>query len=167
MTEAVLSWERLGDYGELRTFRRSGPPWHLAIEVLRESDGRAWTLRIPLDELRSLTTVLRSAFARLIQPGDLVFDEDGVAVITSDRLRGDRELHALVMQQGEDLIFALWMREHLRSGWSWSLDAVFVPLDLYRPLLELLGKAIEVAKRPSGGRSMPSVAAGEGRSYPT
>ncbi|SNB62388.1 hypothetical protein SAMN07250955_103106 [Arboricoccus pini] len=156
MTEAILTWEKLGEYGELRTFRRSGPPWHLAIEILREVDGRAWTLRIPLDELRALMTVLRSASARLGAPSELVFDEDGTAVLTSDRLRGDRELYALVLQQNDDLIFALWTREHLRSGWSWSLDAVFVPIDLYRSFIDLLFKAIEAAKQPNAGH-MPNL----------
>lgn len=166
MTEAVLSWEKLGDYGELRTFRRSGPPWHLAIEILREVDGRAWTLRVPLDELRALMTVLRSASARLGSPSELVFDEDGTAVLTSDRLRGDRELYALVLQQNDDLIFALWIREHLRAGWSWSLDAVFVPIDLYRTFIDLLVKAIEVAKHPSAGAMPSALAAQAGMSFP-
>ena len=43
-------------------------------------------------------------------------------------------LAALVLAQGEERALALWRRERLREGWSWTIDLVLVPLAHGLPL---------------------------------
>ena len=63
MEQAAVIAERLDELGELRIYRRAGPPEHVAIEILRDSDGRAWTLRVPWTRRASLRELLADAQA--------------------------------------------------------------------------------------------------------
>jgi hypothetical protein len=124
----VVAVEPLENYGELRCFLRDGPPRHFACEILREVDGRAWTLRVPTARLDALRALLRQAQRRMYDTEPAEFDEEGMIWLGRERLAEDEELAALFLQQETDIIFAIWKREHLPTGWSWTLEAMFVPV---------------------------------------
>jgi len=130
MVATVIACERLGDHGELRVFLRDGPPEHLALEIFRDEDGRAWTLRVPADDAGRLERVVRTAAQRLGRADPLIADADGTATLAREPLGVGGELVALVLEQDGREVFALWRREPAQGGWSWTLDALFVPLDL-------------------------------------
>ena len=156
MEQAAIIAERLDELGELRIYRRAGPPEHMAIEILRDSDGRAWTLRVPWARRASLRELLAEIQAQLDDPGDdgLTFDDQGCAELGKTELAPDDEVLAVILQQGEDHAFALWRRELTRQGWSWTLDVVVAPKALAGPLCSRLLAALEqLDQRPSPGAS--------------
>ena len=53
------------------------------------------------------------------------------------------QLAAVVLEDGQDRAFALWRQEELRSGWSWTIDVVVVPLDLAEGLCQLTLHALD------------------------
>jgi hypothetical protein len=158
MEQPAVVQERLEGLGELRIYRRPGPPEHAAFEVLRASDGRAWTLRAPWTARETLTTLLTSARDRLDAEEPPVFDNEGCAEIARAALGADDEILVVLLQQGEEKALAVWRRERARSGWSWTLDVVVVPErlggELCRRLLEGLERLAQV-KEPAGTRAHP------------
>ena len=124
----VVAVEPLENYGELRCFLRDGPPPHFACEVLREADGRAWTLRVPTARLDAFRALLRQAQRRMYDTAPAEFDAEGMIWLGRERLTEEEELAALFLQQEADIMFAIWKREHLPAGWSWTLEAMFVPV---------------------------------------
>lgn len=129
--EAAIICERLGDHGELRTYRRPGPPEHIAFEILREVDGRAWTLRVPWEVRSSFRDLLGDARERLLAEDGLPdFDEQGCAELAKTHLGGGEEILAVLLEQGGERAFAVWRRETTRHGWNWTLDVVVVPAGL-------------------------------------
>ena len=152
----VLAVEPLEGYGELRCFLRDGPPAHFACEVLREVDGRAWTLRVPVARLGVLRALLRHARRVMKDTETAEFDAEGMFWLGRERLVEGEEIAALVLQEGDSLVFALWKREHLRTGWSWTLDAVFVPVALAMPLCEMLDASLEALTRAYQSAFIPT-----------
>jgi len=53
------------------------------------------------------------------------------------------QLAAVLIAQGDQRAFALWRREQLRSGWSWTVDVMVVPLELARRLCGLVLQVID------------------------
>jgi hypothetical protein len=155
MEQAAVIAERLDELGELRIYRRAGPPEHVAIEILRDSDGRAWTLRVPWTRRASLRELLADAQLRLEEPDEeLAFDEQGCAELGKTQLAPDDEVLAVILEQGEDHAFALWRRELTRQGWSWTLDVVIAPRALAGTLCaRLLAGLEQLDQRPSLGPS--------------
>ena len=135
--------ERLGVHGELRVQRRPGPPEHLAFEVLREADGRAWTLRVPRAAGPELRRLLAAAAARLGQGTEPAFDERGCALLARVALAADDELAAVLLAEGEERAFALWRRGLTRQGWAWTPEVVVVPGALAPAFLARVAAALE------------------------
>jgi len=132
MGEAVAAviCERLDDHGELRTYRRPGPPEHIAFEILREADGRAWTLRVPWEARSPFRDLLDEARERLADDDGRDFDEQGCAELAKADLGAGEQLVAVLLEQGDERAFAVWRRELARHGWNWTLDVVVVPAGL-------------------------------------
>ncbi|HEX8374963.1 MAG TPA: hypothetical protein VF606_07270 [Geminicoccaceae bacterium] len=130
-TAAAVICERLGDHGELRAYRRPGPPEHIAFEILREADGRAWTLRVPWEARSRFRDLLGEARERL-GGGEAApdFDEQGCAELAKADLGAGEELVAVLLEQGGDRAFAVWRRELAKQGWNWTLDVVVAPAGL-------------------------------------
>lgn len=129
MVARVLAREPLPDHGELRAYRLEERD-EILLEVLREADGRAWQLRVPVAERGTLRRLAREAARTLRAPDGPVFDGRGTALLGSVRLGAKDELAALAMREGEEQALALWRRECLRTGWSWTIDLVLVPMPL-------------------------------------
>jgi hypothetical protein len=55
----------------------------------------------------------------------------------------------VVLEESEERAFALWRQEQLRSGWSWTIDVVVVPLELAKRLCALV---LQVIDRVNAGR---------------
>ena len=132
MGEAVAAviCERLDDHGELRTYRRPGPPEHIAFEILREADGRAWTLRVPWEARSPFRDLVGEARERLADDDGRDFDEQGCAELAKADLGAGEQLVAVLLEQGDERAFAVWRRELARHGWNWTLDVVVVPAGL-------------------------------------
>lgn len=146
--EAEIICERLGGHGELRTYRRPGPPEHVAFEILREADGRAWTLRVPWETRSPFRDLLGAARERLTSAGDDAstapdFDEQGCAELAKTHLAGGEEILAVLLEQGDERAFALWRREPTRQGWNWTLDVVVVPAGLATVACDLMLAALD------------------------
>ncbi|MDX6750294.1 hypothetical protein SH611_10800 [Geminicoccaceae bacterium 1502E] len=155
MAGSVIAWERIGELGELRGFVREGPPPHYAFEILQDEDGRAWTLRVPLAQDASLRRVLAAVAGRLQHLHDIEPDEEGCRRLAGELLGGEDELVALVMSgQGQER-FALWRRERLGSGWSWTLDVVFAPLGDAAELCRLIEAALAQAREQMRTGTLP------------
>jgi hypothetical protein len=142
MVSQVIACERLGEHGELRGFVRDGPPQHLAFEIFRDADGRAWTLRVPLADHARLERLTTVAAARLARGGAPALAEDGTATLARETLSNGDEVVALVLEQDGERVFALWRREPARDGWSWTLDAVFVPEALAEASCAVIRRAL-------------------------
>ncbi len=127
---AAVICERLDDHGELRTYRRPGPPEHIAFEILREADGRAWTLRVPWEARSPFRDLLGEARERLADDDGRDFDEQGCAELAKADLGAGEQLVAVLLEQGDERAFAVWRRELARHGWNWTLDVVVVPAGL-------------------------------------
>jgi hypothetical protein len=154
--------ERLGELGELRAYRRPGPPEHVAFEVLRESDGRAWTLRVPWGGREALRRLLAAAGERLgpdAPPPD--FGEDGCAELAAEEAAAGVQLLAVLLRQDEERAFAVWRREPTRQGgWTWTLDVVVVPGPLAVTLCQrMLADLDRLDQGPAPGRRNGAAAA--------
>lgn len=162
MEQAAVIAERLDELGELRIYRRPGPPEHLALEILRDVDGRSWTLRVPWTRREPFRKLLAEVQARLEQAGEdePAFDEQGCAELAKSQLAPDDEVAAVVLRQEEEYAFALWRRELTREGWSWTLDVVITPRALAGTLCARLLAGIELLdQRPRPGVSTPGPSA--------
>lgn len=149
MTASVLAREALEDHGELRAYNLVDRP-EVMLEVLREADGRAWQLRVPVEERHAVARLLHQATPALATPDQLEFDTDGTALLGEVPLGPDHGLAAIALEQGSERAFALWRRERLRGGWSWTIDVVLVPMDLGPHLCTFVQGALEAAARPHG-----------------
>src|SRR3954468_15362316 len=134
MDPADFYHEQLGEPGELRVYHRPGPPEHVAFEVLRETDGRAWTLRVPWQARAVVRHLLADALRIFGEGASLAFDEEGCAELARGLLADGDELAAVMLRQEGERAFAVWRRELTRQGWSWTLDLVLVPEGLAGPL---------------------------------
>lgn len=148
MNDGSVICERLGALGELRLYRRSGPPDHLAVEILRDLDGHAWTLRVPWSQRGPFRHLLSDSVWRLASASRPAADGDGIAQLCRSVLGQGDEVLSLFMEQGDERVFALWRRELLRRGdWSWTLDMVIVPDDLAVPLCQRLIVSLDQMER--------------------
>jgi hypothetical protein len=154
MAARVLARETLPDHGELRAYRLEGRA-ELLLEVFREADGRAWQLRLPLPERAAVARLLRQAVPSLADPDQLAFDASGTAMLGGTALGLDAELAVVVLAQGEDRAFALWRRERLRTGWSWTIDLVLVPMALGQRLCRFVQEAL-AADAEEGAAAAPA-----------
>jgi hypothetical protein len=127
MQAGVLARGQLAEHGEMRA-------WHLVdrgelvLEVLREADGRAWQLRLPVREHAAVARLVRQVMPALAAPRTLAFDEHGAALLGQAPIGPNDQIAAVVLAQDEERAFALWRRERLRGGWSWTIDVTLVPL---------------------------------------
>ena len=140
MAEGLLAREPIANYGEFRAYHRRERR-ELAFEAFREGDGRAWLLRVPVEARHTMAGLLRDV-------GPMVGDGRRLATDTTGVLRrvtlGPRDqLAAVVLEDGPDRAFALWRQEELRSGWSWTIDVVVVPLALAEGLCQLTLHALD------------------------
>jgi hypothetical protein len=147
MVTVVLLVERLEGHGELRCFLREGPPEHLAFEIFQDEDGRGWTLRLPVGRIGVLAPLFHAARAALAGKVPLEIDAEGAAVIARESLAPAEELAAVILEQGRERRFALWRRELARTGWSWTLEALFVPLPQAPRLLEAIERALAARRQ--------------------
>lgn len=127
MTAGVLAREMLPDHGELRAYRLVDRS-ELLLEVLRETDGRAWQLRLPLDQRPVVTNLLAGTAPTLRTPERIAFDDVGTAVLAEVPLAAGTRLAAVALVEGEKQAFALWRRERTLAGWSWTIDLALVPM---------------------------------------
>ncbi len=154
MNTKLIGCERLGGLGELRSFVRPGPPTHLAFEILQDGDGRAWTLRVPFDRADGLRRLLDAALDRMSSGATIGFDEQGTAPLCNEEMGPGDELVALALTQDSEQRFALWRRQLGHRGWSWTLDALFVPLDEAPELCRLIARSLDHLAQ-SGQRQDP------------
>ena len=151
MLDAWVVTERLGEFGELRLYRRAGPPEHLAVEVLREADGRAWTLRAPWEVRAVVRHLLADSVRRLASSGHSTDDRGGLAQLGRVLLAPGQELLSLFFEQDGQRAFALWRRELLRCGeWGWTIDLVVVPDRLAVVLCQRVLSALDRLERRVG-----------------
>ena len=129
MAARVLARETLAAHGELRAYLLEDGAT-LLVEVLREADGRAWQLRLPLAERAGITRLLRATAHRLRVEESPVPGPDGSALLGEIPLGTRDGLVAVVLAEGEERALALWRRERLRDGWSWTIAQALVPLAL-------------------------------------
>ena len=54
-------------------------------------------------------------------------------------------LAAVLLEEGRERAFALWRQEQLRTGWSWTIDVLVVPLELARGVCGLMRQVVERA----------------------
>ena len=149
MAEGLLSREPIADYGEFRAYLRRERE-EMVFEAFREADGRAWLLRLPLGERGAVARLVR-AVAPLVASGRELppVDAGGARVIDQVTIGPGDQLAAVVLEDGEERAFALWRQEQLRSGWSWTVDVVVVPLELAKRLCALV---LQVIDRVNAGR---------------
>ena len=140
----LLLRETIAEFGELRAYARPERQ-ELMFEAFRESDGRAWLLRVPLDAAQGLGNLLREAILLL---GD---ERAGPGLLRQVTLGPKDALAALVLEEGTERAFALWRREQVRTGWDWTIDVLVVPIGLARGVCALMQQAIErsAAVRPA------------------
>lgn len=151
MWERPLVSEPLDAIGELRLYRRSGPPEHLAIEFLRESDGRAWNLRLPWSQRGTLRHLLADALWKLSAGGRPTMEPQGYALLARSLIAQGDEVVAVILEEEGDRAFALWRREITRRGeWSWTLDLVVVPEPLGPTLCQRILNGLEQMGRAPG-----------------
>jgi hypothetical protein len=151
MWDGATICERLGDLGELRLYLRPGPPQHLAVEVLREEDGRAWTLRVPWPRRGVLRQLLGDSVWKLTSGGRPAVLPGGHAVLARGALVTGDEVVATLLEEGEEIAFALWRRELSRRGeWVWTLDVVVVPEALAIELCRQVMTGLERLEREAG-----------------
>lgn len=154
MAAGVLARETLEDHGELRAYRLVDRA-ELLIEVFREADGRAWQLRLPVEQRAEVSRLLRAAGKGLQASASLEFDAEGTAILEEIPLSATDGLAAVALAEGAERAFALWRRERLRSGWSWTIDLVLVPFELGQRLCGFVQEAMASAERipdGAGGR---------------
>ena len=147
MAEGLLSREPVADYGELRAYLRR-ERGEMVFEAFREADGRAWLLRLPLGERGAVARLVRAVAPLVAGTGRELppVDAGGAGVIDQVTIGPSDQLAAVVL---EERAFALWRQEQLRSGWSWTIDVVVVPLELAKRLCALV---LQVIDRVNAGR---------------
>jgi hypothetical protein len=134
----------IGDYGELRAFLRPGPKSEseIAFELLREADGRAFAIRLPLRSASEFGRFLGRLERRLADDAGLTYDAEDKALLDRLGIATDDEIAALVLRQDGRELLALWRRERRSADWSWTLDALFAPRELGPGLCRALGAAL-------------------------
>ena len=141
MAEGLLAREPIADYGEFRAYLRRERQ-ELVFEAFREDDGRAWLLRVPVEARSAMAGLLREVMPMVGNSRGVTVGDGGV--LRQVPLGPKDQLAAVVLADGEERAFALWRQEELRSGWSWTIDVVVVPLDQARGLC---GLAMQVLDR--------------------
>lgn len=143
MAQGLLARETIADFGEFRAYFRADRD-ELTFEAFREGDGRAWLLRVPLAARSALSALLRDV-------GPMLPEDTGHAgearVLRQVSIGPADQLAAVLIAEGDQRAFALWRREHLRSGWSWTIDVMVVPVELAR---RLCGLVLQVIDRMAG-----------------
>lgn len=134
MAEGLLARQPIADYGEFRAYHRRERQ-ELVFEAFREGDGRAWLLRVPVEARDAMAGLLREVGPMFGDRRQLPTDHAGV--LRRVTLGPRDQLAAVVLEDGAERAFALWRQEELRSGWSWTIDVVVVPLDLAKGLCQL------------------------------
>jgi hypothetical protein len=147
MIPGVLARETVDDHGELRAYHLADRA-DILLEVFREEDGRAWQLRLPVRERAAVAQLIRQVQPSLAAPAPLAFDADGAALLGQAPMGPDDEITAVALAEGEDRAFALWRRERLRAGWSWTVDVALVPLDLAPQLCGFVLQALNALDTP-------------------
>jgi hypothetical protein len=127
MQAGVLARGQLAEHGEMRAYLLADRG-ELVLEVLREADGRAWQLRLPVREQAAVARLVRQVTPALAAPRTFAFDEHGAALLGQVPIGPNDQLAAVVLAQDDERAFALWRRERLRAGWSWTIDVTLVPL---------------------------------------
>lgn len=145
MGAGVLARETLVDHGELRAYLLEERA-ELLIEVLRDVDGRAWQLRLPLDRRTTVAGLLRTTAPSLAAAKGLTFDADGTVILGEVPLGSEDGLTAVALAEGDERAFALWRRERLRSGWSWTIDLVLVPIEFGQQLCRFVQSTLSAAR---------------------
>jgi hypothetical protein len=151
MAPGVLARETIGDHGELRAYHLVERD-EILLEVLREEDGRAWQLRVPVRERAAVTRLIDQVEPRLAAPKLLTFDADGAAFLGQASIGPDDRVEAVVLAEGDERALALWRRERLRSGWSWTIDIALVPFELGPRLCSFVRHAFAAMDDP--GRNL-------------
>jgi len=160
MAEGLLTREPISDYGEFRVYLRPERE-ELVFEAFREQDGRAWLLRVPTHARAAIAGLLRDLAPLLAksETGHELTAADA-GVLLQVEIGPKDQLAAVLLEDGKDRAFALWRQEDLRSGWSWTIDVVVVPIELARRFCGLALQVIE--KLNAGASATPQLS----RSYP-
>ena len=148
MAEGLLSREPVADYGEFRAYLRRERE-EMVFEAFREADGRAWLLRLPLQERGAVARLVRAVTPVIAGGREVPVDAGGAGVIDRVTIGPNDQLAAVVLEDGEERAFALWRQEQLKGGWSWTIDVVVVPLELAKRLCALV---LQVIDRANTGR---------------
>ena len=112
MASDLLTREPIAEFGEFRAYLRSERQ-EMVFEAFRESDGRAWLLRVPLAARAAMTGLLREAAALLADERSGTADP---GILRQVALGPKDALAAVLLEEGRDRAFALWRREQLRVG---------------------------------------------------
>ncbi|MFL5332928.1 MAG: hypothetical protein ACJ8H8_07050 [Geminicoccaceae bacterium] len=139
MAQGLLRREPIDDFGEFRAYLRAERQ-EMAFEAFREGDGRAWLLRVPLAARAPLSALLREVSPMLLDDAGLSID---AGVLHQVSIGPTDQLAAVLIAEGDRRAFALWRQEQLRSGWSWTVDVVVVPVELAHRLCGLVLQVIE------------------------
>jgi hypothetical protein len=142
MAQGLLTRETIADFGEFRAYLRAERE-ELAFEAFREGDGRAWLLRVPLAARSALGRLLREVSPMLVDGTGLKIEAGVLRQVTIGHAD---QLAAVLIVEGDQRAFALWRREQLRSGWSWTIDVMVVPLEL---ACRLCGLVLQVIDPPT------------------
>jgi hypothetical protein len=140
MAEGLLIREPITDYGEFRAYLRRERE-EMVFEAFREVDGRAWLLRVPMQARGAIAGLLREVGPNLADDATTV--ADGSGILRQVTIGPKDQLAAVVLEGGQDRAFALWRQEELRSGWSWTIDVVVVPIELARRFCSLMLQVID------------------------
>lgn len=140
MAEGLLLREPITDYGEFRAYLRRERE-EMVFEAFREVDGRAWLLRVPMQARGAIAGLLREVGPNLADDATTVADGNGI--LRQVTIGPKDQLAAVVLEDGADRAFALWRQEELRSGWSWTIDVVVVPIELARRFCSLMLQVID------------------------
>lgn len=146
MAEGLLIREPITDYGEFRAYLRRERE-EMVFEAFREADGRAWLLRVPLQARAAMAGLLRDVGPNLVDHATA--SAEGGSILRQVTIGPKDQLAAVLLEDGDDRAFALWRQEELRSGWSWTIDVVVVPIELAKRLCSLV---LQVIDRLNAGR---------------
>jgi hypothetical protein len=141
MASGLLAREPITDFGEFRAYVRAERQ-EMVFEAFREGDGRAWLLRVPLQARAAIANLLRELMPML--GADRVAAADP-GVLRQIPLGPGDQLAAVLLEDGHERAFALWRQEHLRMGWSWTVDVLVVPIELARRVCGLMQQVLERA----------------------
>jgi hypothetical protein len=140
MAEGLLAREPIAHYGEFRAYLRRERQ-ELVFEAFRKDDGRAWLLRVPVEAKSAMAGLLREVMPMVGDSRRATVGDS--AVLRQVPLGPKDQLAAVVLADGEERAFALWRQEELRSGWSWTIDVVVVPLHQARGLCDLAMQVLD------------------------